>query len=431
MVKNIEVPEVLLQPLSGKKGQPIVPKINSGYDELIPLNMVLDNPEQETIYANTSRENFDRKAGETMADAEKRYLESFAVNIQENGLEQIPIVMKFKCGSLVYKSGHTRAKAFRIMGATHIPASLSEQDISYKEYCSPKNYLRRINDVLGSNMFDKERQHVPNLAKQVFQAMEKYSEINQVDMPEHMINDLCKKNGLEKRFYTMARQLKQNWEDKWNEVCDMRMSLTGAYKEWQALVTAKNNTHNMPQSSAGDSVFNNNDTILQVLSVTTDLMKQLDLVKLSIGKALYNFLPEIQTNIRSGVLHEAIVKSLQHVLTQNTKRNWLAPIDLKYDIICETANVVIDVKTRVKGSKNWTCSASNRKSGYYLFVETSETFNRWFVGYAYLEAGDWDKKQQVGVYTTSKLLQNKTLQVLHGDIDNGEICLEKLDLNVN
>ena len=77
MAKNIEVPEVLLQPLSGKKGQPIVPKINSGYDELIPLNMVLDNPEQETIYANTSRENFDRKAGETMADAEKRYLESY------------------------------------------------------------------------------------------------------------------------------------------------------------------------------------------------------------------------------------------------------------------------------------------------------------------------------------------------------------------
>lgn len=429
MAKTINVPEVLIQPLTGKKNEPLMPKINSTYQEAKALNMILQNPEQETIYANTSRENFNRKAGETMKDAESRYLESFAVNIQQNGLEQIPIVMEFTCGTLVYKSGHTRGKAFILMGATHIPVNIVKQEISYKEYCLPKNYSRRINDVLSSNMFDKERQHVPNLAKQVFQAMEKYNDLNKVDMPEQMINELCKKNGLEKRFYTMARHLQQNWEDKWKEVCDMRMSLTGAYKEWQALDAAKKNANNMPQSSAGDSVFNNNDTILQVLSVTTDLMKQLDLVKLNIGKESFNFLTDIQTNIRSGVLHEAIVKSLKYVLTKNTKRGWEAPIDLKYDLICDTVNVVIDVKTRVKGSKSWTCSASNRKSGYYLFVETSETFNRWFVGYAYLKAEDWDKKQQVGIYTTAKLLQNPTLQILHGDVDNDEICLEKLDIN--
>jgi hypothetical protein len=429
MAKNIEVPEVLLQPLSGKKGQPIVPKINSKYDELVPVNMVLDNPEQDTIYSNTSRENFDRKAGETMEDAEKRFLIDFASNIIENGLEQIPVVMKFICNTLVFKSGHTRARAFRLMGATHIPVTISEQEISYKEYCLPENYQRRLNDVLGSNMFDKERQHVPNLANQIFQAMDKYEEMNSIPMPQHMIEALCKKNGLKKQFYTMARTLLVEAPQIWKQIRDMNLSLTGGYNEYKALTAAQKNNNNMPQSSAGDSVFSNKDNIFQALSAASNLMKQLTNVEFEVGGKKHKFLSEIQTNIRSGVLHEAIVKSLKHVLTQNTKRTWDAPIDLKYDLKCDSVNVVIDVKTRVKGSKNWTCSASNRKSGYYLFVETSESLNRWFVGYAYVKAEDWDKKQQVGLYSTTKLINNDTFQPLHGDIDNGEICLEKLEIN--
>lgn len=70
---NQTTPVLEIKALTGKKGQPIIPKIHTKYDELVEINSIIDNPEQETVYKNTSRENYDRKAGETMEDAEDRF----------------------------------------------------------------------------------------------------------------------------------------------------------------------------------------------------------------------------------------------------------------------------------------------------------------------------------------------------------------------
>jgi hypothetical protein len=422
---NQTTPVLEIKALTGKKGQPIIPKIHTKYDELVEINSIIDNPEQETVYKNTSRENYDRKAGETMEDAEDRFLVGLANNIAERGLEQIPVVMEFTDGKRVFKSGHTRRRAFRKLNATHIPITIIPQEISFDEYMLPSNLIRRTNDVLGSNVFDKERQHVPNLCKQIFQIMEKFKTLHKYDMPDSDVKELCKTNGLETKYYNMAMELKKNWPEMWDVVCNMDKTLVPAYNEWKQ--KQKQAATNRPSSPAGDTLFNNSDSIREITSIVASLMVKLNDVKLRFRGTDLEFLDTIQANIKSGLLHEAVVKASKNVLSAETGYKWDAPVDMKYDLDCKTLDLVIDVKTRVEGSKSWVCAANNIKGGYYLFCETNDDLSRWFVAYGHTKGEEWSKKQTVGVYTNEVLAKNKNMNILIGQLKkDGKVYLDPI-----
>ena len=402
----------VVTPLTGKKGQKIVPTIHPKYDDLVPVDSVLDNPEQSTVYSDISRENT------------TNIIDEFAKSIKETGLEQIPIVTEFACGTRVFKSGMTRRKAFKRLGATHIPINIVPSKLTFNEYLNPKHFVHRVKDVLGSNLFDKERQHVINLFKQVDAARIKFKEENGYEMPDDIREELCKLNGLEEKFWNMAKDLQTRWPEKYNDVCAMKKNLVPAHKE--LIQRDKQAQTNMPANKAGDNLLNNSSIIREVLSIASNLMGQMAQLKLRVRKNEIEFLDTIQTNIKSGLLHEAIVKAMKHVLEAETGDEWDAPTDNKYDLECEKVSLVVDVKTRIEGGKSWICAANNIKAGYYLFCETNDDLSRWFVGYGYTKGEEWSKKQTVGVYTNEMLESSKTVKVLIGQLKKGKVYLDSL-----
>lgn len=390
-------------------------KIHPKFDKLLPIDEPLDNPEQITIYRNTSREN------------EGDIVDDFAESILTTGLEQIPIVYLFLCGKYVFKSGMTRREAFRRLGAKHIPVNIIVMDITYDEYCSDKYYLDRLKDVMGSNLTDKERTgHLINQFKQVDQARDKFKEMKDRDMHEQEIKDLCKLTGIQFVWYNKIRALKYDWNEKYEEVCRLKKSPRGAYTE----LIARNKAigKGMPSSKAGDNLFSDRSVAERIFSITSSTLEQLNAVEIRVGGKNHKFINEIQTNIKSGLLHEIIVHTSKHVLNNNNQKvKWETDKSGKYDLDCKDLGLVIDVKTRIEGSPSWTTAANNIKRGYYLFVETNSDCSRWFAAYCYVSAEEWKKQQTVGIFTNESLYNNKTKVLLVGELKNDKkVYLDKL-----
>jgi len=407
--------------MSGKKSQKVSSKfglitIHPKYDVLLPIDSILDNPEQYTLYHNTSREikNVD-------------IVDEFAESIKQTGLEQIPIVYKFKDGVFVFKSGMTRRLAFRKLEAKFIPVNVIESNLTFDEYCSDDNYLNRIKDVMGSNLTDKERSgHLVNQFKQVDQAREKFKSLKERDMTEKEIRELCKLNGIEYKWYNNIRTLKLEWPEKYEEVSNLKKSPRGAFNELEARNKAIGK--GMPASKVGDGLFTDSTLARSILSLTSNTMEQLTSIKLRIGSNSYSFMNEIQSNIRSGLLHEIIVHTTKHILNNAGNRgNWETDKSGKFDLQSKDLGLVVDIKTRIEGSPSWTTAANNIKRGYYLFVETNSDCSRWFASYCYVTAEEWKKQQTVGVFTNEALYNNKNKTILFGEIKSDKkVYLDKL-----
>lgn len=390
--------------------------IHPKYDVLLPIDSIYDNPEQHTIYSNTSRE---------LSSVD--IVDEFAESIKETGLEQIPIVYKFNDGVYVFKSGMTRRKAFRKLGAELIPVNLIEKDISFDEYSSDDNYINRIKDVMGSNLTDKERSgHLINQFKQVDQAREKFKSLKERDMTEKEIKDLCKLNGIEYKWYNNIRTLKLDWSEKYDEVCNLKKSPRGAFQELEARNKAI--AKGMPASTAGSGLFTDPMLARSILSLTSNTMEQLSSVTLRVGGKEYPFMNEIQSNIRSGLLHEIIVHTTKYILNNaGNKGSWETDKSGKYDLDSKDLGLVVDIKTRIEGSPSWTTAANNIKRGYYLFVETNSDCSRWFASYCYVNAEEWKKQQTVGIFTNEALYNNKNKIILFGEIKSDKkVYLDKL-----
>jgi hypothetical protein len=157
-------------------------------------------------------------------------------------------------------------------------------------------------------------------------------------------------------------------------------------------------------------------------------MEQLADVKIRVAGKEYSFMNEIQTNIRSGLLHEIIVHTTKQVLNADgNKGTWETDRSGKFDLDSKDLGLVVDVKTRIEGSPSWTTAANNIKRGYYLFVETNSDCSRWFASYCYVEAEQWKKQQTVGIFTNEALFNNKTKVVLFGEIKSDKkVYLDKL-----
>jgi hypothetical protein len=390
--------------------------IHPKYDVLLPIDSIHDNPEQHTIYSNTSRE---------LSSVD--IVDEFAESIKEAGLEQIPIAYKFKDGVYVFKSGMTRRKAFRKLGAQFIPVNLIEMDMTFDEYCSDDNYITRIKDVMGSNLTDKERSgHLINQFKQVDQAREKFKSLKDRDMTEKEIKELCKLNGIEYKWYNNIRTLKIEWSEKYDEVSNLKKSPRGAFQELEARNKAI--AKGMPASKVGDGLFTDATLARSILSLTSNTMEQLASVKLRVGGKEYPFMNEIQSNIRSGLLHEIIVHTTKYILNNaGNKGIWETDKSGKFDLDSKDLGIVVDIKTRIEGSPSWTTAANNIKRGYYLFVETNSDCSRWFASYCYVNAEEWKKQQTVGIFTNEALYNNKTKVVLFGEIKSDKkVYLDKL-----
>jgi hypothetical protein len=390
--------------------------IHPKYDVLLEIDSILDNPEQHTLYSNTSREL-----------SSVNIVDEFAESIKETGLEQIPIVYKFIDGVFVFKSGMTRRLAFRKLGAKYIPVNLIEMSITFDDYMADDYYLNRIRDVMGSNLTDKERSgHLINQFKQVDQAREKFKSIKGRDMTEKEIRDLCKLNGIEYKWYNNIRTLKLEWPEKYSEVCLLKKSPRGAFNELEARNKAI--SKGMPASKTGEALFTDSILARSILSITSSTMEQLADVKIRVAGKEYSFMNEIQTNIRSGLLHEIIVHTTKQVLNADgNKGTWETDRSGKFDLDSKDLGLVVDVKTRIEGSPSWTTAANNIKRGYYLFVETNSDCSRWFASYCYVEAEQWKKQQTVGIFTNEALFNNKTKVVLFGEIKSDKkVYLDKL-----
>jgi hypothetical protein len=390
--------------------------IHPKYDVLLEIDSILDNPEQYTLYSNTSRE---------LSSVD--IVDEFAESIKETGLEQIPIAYKFIDGVFVFKSGMTRRKAFRKLGAQFIPVNLIEMNITFDDYMADDYYLNRIRDVMGSNLTDKERSgHLINQFKQVDQAREKFKSIKGRDMTEKEIKELCKLNGIEYKWYNNIRTLKIDWPEKYSEVCLLKKSPRGAFNELEARNKAI--SKGMPASKAGEALFTDSILARSILSITSSTMEQLASVKIRVAGKEYSFMNEIQTNIRSGLLHEIIVHTTKQVLNADgNKGTWETDKSGKFDLDSKDLGLVVDVKTRIEGSPSWTTAANNIKRGYYLFVETNSDCSRWFASYCYVEAEQWKKQQTVGIFTNEALFNNKTKIVLFGEIKSDKkVYLDKL-----
>ena len=378
--------------------------IHPNYDILLPIDSVLDNPEQSTIYSNTSREN------------EGDIVDDFADSIHSTGLEQIPVVYRFKCGETVFKSGMTRRKAFARLGAKYIPANIIDMDITYQQYCADSNYLNRIKDVMGSNLTDKERTgHMINQFKQVDQARDKFKVTQGRDMTDKEINDLCKLNGIKSNWYNNLRAIKYDWPEKYEEVTKLKKTPRGAYIDFNARNKAIGK--GMPASKVGDNLFSDSSLAQRILSHTSGMMEQLNSVKLNVGGKSYSFINEIQSNIRSGLLHEIIVHTTKHILNdKNSRIKWVTDKSGKFDLESPDLGLVVDVKTRIEGSPSWTTAANNIKRGYYLFVETNADCSRWFACYCYVSAEEWKKQQTVGIFNNEALWNNTNKTIFVGEL---------------
>jgi hypothetical protein len=390
--------------------------IHPKYDVLLPIDSILDNPEQHTLYSNTSRELTSRNI-----------VDEFAESIRETGLEQIPIVYKFRCGMHVFKSGMTRRQAFRKLGAEFIPANLIEMNMTFDEYCSNDNYMKRVKDVMGSNLTDKERSgHMVNQFKQVDQAREKFKSVKGRDMTENELKELCKLNGIEYKWYNNIRTLKMEWPEKYDEVSNLKKSPRGAFSELEARNKAIGK--GMPASKVGDGLFTDVILARSILSLTSNTMEQLTAVTLPVGGKKYTFMNEIQSNIRSGLLHEIITHITKHILNSvGDKGTWETDKSGKFDLDSKDLGLVVDIKTRIEGAPSWTTAANNIKRGYYLFVETNSDCSRWFASYCYVNAEEWKKQQTVGVFTNEALYNNKNKKILFGEIKSDKkVYLDKL-----
>ena len=436
--QNVESTPIEFQQLIPKKGEKkILPKIE--FDEtqytLVGIDDAIDNPAQRTLYGQTKREN-----GPTTEDARLMHISDLVDSIIEQGLKQLPIILKFPDNRLMFEAGMTRREALRRMGATHVPATIKTMDISLEEYISntdPDMWAQRYKDVMGSNLMDTERMHVSNKFLQILALKKEYKENFDEEMPEKLFKQLLKQNGLKIKHWNMgAKLLKYSEDDLYKRWINLGFSLTGAYNELNDRLNATTKNKVMTSSSAGNNLLNE-DTIVEILNAAAATMNEIRQTKMRVRGHDYPFFGTIQKNTESALLHEAIVKSFKYIMEDNSKDAdgnittfWEALISLRDDLYCAKNSMVVDVKTRIEGSKEWATNVKNIKTGYYLLVECDSDFERWFVGYGFISADDWKSNKGTATYHNNKLLENKSnMKILVGDIkkDSKGNCKIHLD----
>jgi hypothetical protein len=409
-------PVSIRQLTGGKKGEPIIPKITApkGSYVLVDINEVHDNPGQ-VIYVDTSRE-----LGETPQEALLKHYATMAESIGQSGLEQIPVVFKFKDGVLCFKSGMTRREVLRRMGATHIPVTIIDRtDITYDEYVNSDEYwFDKYSDTASSNIMDTERKKEINQYKQMLVIEDDHKNKFGKPLSIDNFNKALTMTGLTQDLYDKFQAVKDEWPEMYDKLLALKKTIIPAYKE---LVQKRKQQAKTKKANPAGFGLVDKQIMKKILNAVAGLMFELNEVKLMTNGQNHDFLNLIQTNIRSGLLHEAIVHSFKHIMNDaNPDQSWESYDNMTYDLLSTGIGLEIDVKTRILGSKDWTCKANNIKSGFYLFVEANDDMTQWFVAYGYTKAEDWDKKNTMGMYNTKTLIKNigKNMNILIGSIDS-------------
>jgi hypothetical protein len=219
-------------------------------------------------------------------------------------------------------------------------------------------------------------------------------------------------------LYDKFQAVQTEWPEMYDKLLILKKTVIPAYKE--LLQKRKQQAKTKKANPAGFGLVDK-QIMKKILNAVAGLMFELNEVKLMTNGLNHDFLNLIQTNIRGGLLHEAIVHSFKHIMNDaNPDHSWEAYDNMTYDLLSTGIGLEIDVKTRILGSKDWTCKANNIKSGFYLFVEANDDMTQWFVAYGYTKAEDWDKKNTMGMYNTKTLAKNigKNMTILIGNIDS-------------
>lgn len=286
-------------------------------------------------------------------------VENIAFSIKKDGLVDAPTVWK---NSTTLASGHTRFRAFKLNGYTHLPVRVLESERPSSEYERIKQ-LHIYNMYRTITFVDRYRG--------VKKAREAYFNENGKLIPEEDFVDLLRSWGIVQQDWNRMEEMRLRYPKFYDFVMTGEMGVRDAHK------AATTKPSKMRTKRELDNLLSKRDISNMTTSITDTVMalKTLDTGIIGPGKT-FSPLAKVDQNFYSNAIHATVCAFMAHILNDfpDYADDWQVTDDqnVDHDVWSREDNTGIEIKTHqcaIGVTPRWT--PKRFKEGYHLLVATS------------------------------------------------------------
>ena len=322
-----------------------VPVVREKFDYWVPIEDILEDEANSDIY------NYDSES-------------DIAQSIVKDGLEHCPRVWK---NSTYLVSGHTRYRAFRSMGYTHLPV------VEYTEV-RPDSEYERIKRMHVSNMYREIK--FADRYRGIKRARDAYlNETNKILDTDEM-NELFTEWRVKSSDWNIMEDLRQEHPTFHMKVLSGEMGVRDAHKQ----ATQKKVKMRMAKDLSGLLGKQDVNYLISSICQTIVGVKTLDTGIIGMGNT-FTPLSVADQNFYSNVIHTTTCAYMAHKLCSfsDFANDWTVTDDqnVYHDVWSGEDDTGIEIKTHQCGmgeTPRWT--PKRFKEGYHLLIATSKPNNK-------------------------------------------------------
>ena len=346
---------------------------------------ITDNTERYDGIIEISSVQYDSDNIDLYGEDNEDYFNALVKDIKENGLKN-PIILY---DDDLCKSGHTRNKASKEAGYTHIPYIRS---ITKKPADRYKNMMALMMENMGRPA------SITRAYNQIKYAIAAYKETMGSEPTDvHVKTFICPAAQMSWNMYSNMKSLELERKDLFDRVMDSDGVALSPGKAHDLMIIDRRKAKTLPISKALDTIVENDDIKYAVNAVSNALNQVLDIkINSREGTQILAF-DNIQQNIIGGLCHEIFVNGVSHSINH---RRGIDGYSIAFppkshndeDIQFQSLNAGIEVKScMIKDGNKVSWVNSKPKTGYYLLAAFSDDYSYAVVGYGYLDAEVWKK----------------------------------------